>query len=273
MKHSSLAEARKPKGKLFSNDDWQLLKDCFAIIQTEKQTGKDSFENRNLYWGDKIFLHLTSRTINLGTPMLQKYLGDDIVTDKDLKKMIKNNVVVKKGRKPKEMPILIPSKINKLLKFIFVLTPPGSKLEKTKLCKEICEKYFSNITVVFENKQYKLSSLLLKYLKMANDFWDMWKNSTMNKEKFKLSSKYIAGAYKDFNGPLSVIYERIERMFNDFLRANGLQTLGQIVTKQWNKYYEKTPPDKRSRKPKQKTITITEDEIKEMVCETLKRII
>ena len=273
VKHSSLAEARKPKGKLFSNDDWQLLKDCFAIIQTEKQTGKDSFENRNLYWGDKIFLHLTSRTINLGTPMLQKYLGDDIVTDKDLKKMIKNNVVIKKGRKPKELPTLIPSKIKKLLKFIFVLTPPGSKLEKTKLCKEICEKYFSNITVVFENKQYKLSSLLLKYLKMANDFWDMWKNSTMNKEKFKLSSKYIAGAYKDFNGPLSVIYERIERMFNDFLQANGLQRLGQIVTKQWNKYYEKTPPDKRSRKPKQKTITITEDEIKEMVCEALKRII
>lgn len=273
VKHSSLAEARKPKGKLFSNDDWQLLKDCFAIIQTEKQTGKDSFETRSLYWGDKIFLHLTSRTINLGAPMLQKYLGDDIVTDKDLKKMIKNNVVIKKGRKPKELPTLIPSKIKKLLKFIFVLTPPGSKLEKTKLCKEICEKYFSNITVVFENKQYKLSSLLLKYLKMANGFWDMWKNSTMDKNKFKLSSKYIAGAYKDFNGPLSVIYERIERMFNDFLQANGLQRLGQIVTKQWNKYYEKTPPDKRSRKPKQKTIAITEDDIKEMVCETLKRIL
>ena len=273
VKHSSLTEARKPKGKLFSNDDWQLLKDCFAIIQTEKQTGKDSFETRNLYWGDKIFLHLTSRTMNLGAPMLQKYLGDDIVTDKDLKKMIKNNVVVKKGRKPKEMPILIPSKINKLLKFIFVLTPPGSKLEKVKLCKEFCKKYFSNITVVFENKQYKLSSLLPKYLKMANDFWDMWKNSTMDKDKFTVTSKYIAGAYKDFNGPLSVIYERIEKMFNDFLQANRLQTLGQIVTKQWNKYYEKNTPGKRGRKPKQKTITITEDEIKEMVCETLKRIL
>lgn len=273
VKHSSLAEAKKPKSKLFSNDDWQLLKDCFAIIQTEKQTSKDSFEYRNLYWGDKIFLHLTSRTMNLGTPMLQKYLGDDIVTDKDLKKMINNNAITKKGKKPKELPKLIPSKISKLLKFIFLLTPPGSKLEKVKLCKEFCKKYFSNITVVFKNKQYKLSSLLPKYLKTANDFWDMWKNSTMNKEKFKLTSKYIAGAYKDFNGPLSVIYERLERMFDDFLQTNGLQTLGQIVTKQWNKYYEKTPPGKRSKKPKQNIITVTEDEIKEMVCETLKRII
>ena len=273
VKHSSLAEARKPKGKLFSNDDWQLLKDCFAIIQTEKQTGKESFEYRNLYWGDKIFLHLTSRTMNLGAPMLQKYLGDDIVTDKDLKKMIKNNIVLKKGRKPKVLPTLIPSKINKLLKFIFILTPPGSKAQKTKMCKEFCQKYFSNITVVFKNKQYKLSSLLPKYLSNAVDFWEMWQNSTQSKSKFTVTAKYIAGAYKDFNGPLSVIYERIERMFNDFLQANGLQTLGQIVTKQWNKYYEKTPPDKRSRKPKQKTITITEDEIKEMVCETLKRII
>ena len=273
VKYSTLAETRKPKGKLLSNDDWQLLKDCFALIQTKKQTGKDSFETRNLYWGNKIFLHLSSRTINLGTPMLQKYLGDDIVTDKDLKKMIKNNVVVKKGRKPKELPTLIPSKIKLLLKFIFVLTPPCSKLEKTKLCKEFCKKYFSNITVVFKNKQYKLSSLLPKYLKTANDFWDMWKNSTMDKVKFNLTSQYIAGAYKDFNGPLSVIYERIEKMFNDFLQANGLQKLGQIVTKQWNKYYEKTPPSKRSRKPKQNIITVTEDEIKEMVCETLKRII
>lgn len=272
VKHSSLAESKTPKSRLFSNDDWQLLKDCFAIIQTEKRTGKDSFEYRNLYWGDKIFLHLTSRTMNLGAPMLQKYLGDDIVTDKDLKKMIKNNIVLKKGRKPKVLPTLIPSKINKLLKFIFILTPPGSKAQKTKMCKEFCQKYFSNITVVFKNKQYKLSSLLPKYLSNAVDFWEMWQNSTQSKSKFTVTAKYIAGAYKDFNGPLSVIYERIERMFNDFLQANGLQTLGQIVTKQWNKYYEKNTPGKRGRKPKQKTITITEDEIKEMVCETLKRI-
>ena len=210
--------------------------------------------------------------MNLGAPMLQKYLGDDIVTDKDLKKMIKNNIVAKKGRKPKELPILIPSKINILLKFIFLLTPPCSILEKTKLCKEFCKKYFSNITVVFENKQYELSSLLPKYLKKANSFWDMWKNSTMDKSKFKLTSKYIAGAYKDFKGPLRVIYERIEKMFDDFLQANGLQTLGQIVTNQWNKYYEKNPPVKRNRKPKQTAITVTEDEIKEMVCEALKRI-
>lgn len=273
IKHSTLAEAKKPKGKLLSNDDWQLLKDCFALIQTKKQTSKDSFEEKNLYWGGKIFLHLSSRTMNLGNPMLQKYLGDDIVSDKDLMRMIKNNIVLKKGRKPKVFPTLIPSKIDKLLKFIFILTPPGSKAQKTKMCKEFCQKYFSNITVVFQNKQYKLSSLLPKYLSNAVDFWEMWQNSTQSKSKFTVTSKYIAGAYKDFNGPLSVIYERIEKMFNDFLQANGLQKLGQIVTKQWNKYYEKNTPGKRGRKPKQKTITITEDEIKEMVCETLKRII
>ena len=211
--------------------------------------------------------------MNLGNPMLQKYLGDDIVSDKDLMRMIKNNIVLKKGRKPKVFPTLIPSKIDKLLKFIFILTPPGSKAQKTKMCKEFCQKYFSNIIVVFNDKQYQLSSLLPKYLSNAVDFWEMWQNSTQSKSKFTVTAKYIAGAYKDFNGPLSVIYERIERMFNDFLQANGLQKLGQIVTKQWNKYYEKTPPDKRSRKPKQKTIAITEDDIKEMVCETLKRIL
>lgn len=273
IKHSTLAEAKKPKGKLLSNDDWQLLKDCFALIQTKKQTSKDSFEEKNLYWGGKIFLHLSSRTMNLGNPMLQKYLGDDIVSDKDLMRMIKNNIVLKKGRKPKVFPTLIPSKIDKLLKFIFILTPPGSKAQKTKMCKEFCQKYFSNIIVVFNDKQYQLSSLLPKYLSNAVDFWEMWQNSTQSKSKFTVTAKYIAGAYKDFNGPLSVIYERIERMFNDFLQANGLQKLGQIVTKQWNKYYEKTPPDKRSRTPKQKTIAITEDDIKEMVCETLKRIL
>lgn len=273
VKHSTLAEARKPKGKLLSNDDWQLLKDCFALIQDKKQTGKDSFENRNLYWGGKIFLHLSSRTMNLGNPMLQKYLGDDIVTDKDLKKMIKNNVVLKKGRKPKVLPTLVPSKISILLKFIFILTPPGSKAQKTKMCKEFCQKYFSNIIVVFNDKQYHLSSLLPKYLNNATDFWEMWQNSIKSKSKFTVTAKYIAGAYKDFNGPLSVIYERIERMFNDFLRANGLQKLGQIVTKQWNKYYEKAAPRKRGRKPKEKTITVTENEIKEMVYETLKRVL
>ena len=273
IKHSTLAEAKKPKGKLLSNDDWQLLKDCFALIQTKKQTSKDSFEEKNLYWGGKIFLHLSSRTMNLGNPMLQKYLGDDIVSDKDLMRMIKNNIVLKKGRKPKVFPTLIPSKIDKLLKFIFILTPPGSKAQKTKMCKEFCQKYFSNIIVVFNDKQYQLSSLLPKYLSNAVDFWEMWQNSTQSKSKFTVTAKYIAGAYKDFNGPLSVIYERIEKMFNDFLQANGLQKLGQIVTKQWNKYYEKNTPGKRGRKPKQKTITITEDEIKEMVCETLKRII
>ena len=62
-------------------------------------------------------------------------------------------------------------------------------------------------------------------------------------------------------------------MFNDFLQANGLQKLGQIVTKQWNKYYGKTPPGKRGRKPKEKTITVTEDEIKEMVYEALTRVL
>ena len=62
-------------------------------------------------------------------------------------------------------------------------------------------------------------------------------------------------------------------MFNDFLQANGLQKLGQIVTKQWNKYYSKTEHGKRGRKPKQKTFTVTEDEIKEMVYETLKRVL
>lgn len=273
IKHSTLAEAKKPKGKLLSNNDWQLLKDCFALIQTKKQTSKDSFEEKNLYWGGKIFLHLSSRTMNLGNPMLQKYLGDDIISDKDLMRMIKNNIVLKKGRKPKVFPTLIPSKIDKLLKFIFILTPPGSKAQKTKMCKEFCQKYFSNITVVFQNKQYKLSSLLPKYLSNAVDFWEMWQNSIQSKSKFTVTAKYIAGAYKDFNGPLSVIYERIEKMFNDFLQANGLQKLGQIVTKQWNKYYEKNTPGKRGRKPKQKTITITEDEIKEMVCETLKRIL
>lgn len=273
IKHSTLAEAKKPKGKLLSNDDWQLLKDCFALIQTKKQTSKDSFEEKNLYWGGKIFLHLSSRTMNLGNPMLQKYLGDDIVSDKDLMRMIKNNIVLKKGRKPKVFPTLIPSKIDKLLKFIFILTPPGSKAQKTKMCKEFCQKYFSNIIVVFNDKQYQLSSLLPKYLSNAVDFWEMWQNSTQSKSKFTVTAKYIAGAYKDFNGPLSVIYERIERMFNDFLQANGLQKLGQIVTKQWNKYYEKTPADKGSRKPKQKTIAITEDDIKEMVCETLKKIL
>lgn len=273
IKHSTLAEAKKPKGKLLSNDDWQLLKDCFALIQTKKQTSKDSFEEKNLYWGGKIFLHLSSRTMNLGNPMLQKYLGDDIVSDKDLMRMIKNNIVLKKGRKPKVFPTLIPSKIDKLLKFIFILTPPGSKAQKTKMCKEFCQKYFSNIIVVFNDKQYQLSSLLPKYLSNAVDFWEMWQNSIQSKSKFTVTAKYIAGAYKDFNGPLSVIYERIERMFNDFLQANGLQKLGQIVTKQWNKYYEKTPSDKGSRKPKQKTIAITEDDIKEMVCETLKRIL
>ena len=273
IKHSTLAEAKKPKGKLLSNDDWQLLKDCFALIQTKKQTSKDSFEEKNLYWGGKIFLHLSSRTMNLGNPMLQKYLGDDIVSDKDLMRMIKNNIVLKKGRKPKVFPTLIPSKIDKLLKFIFILTPPGSKAQKTKMCKEFCQKYFSNIIVVFNDKQYQLSSLLPKYLSNAVDFWEMWQNSTQSKSKFTVTAKYIAGAYKDFNGPLSVIYERIERMFNDFLQANGLQKLGQIVTKQWNKYYEKTPADKGSRKPKQKAIAITEDDIKEMVCETLKRIL
>ena len=62
-------------------------------------------------------------------------------------------------------------------------------------------------------------------------------------------------------------------MSNDFLQATGLHKIGQIVTKQWNKYYEKAPHSKRSRKPKQNIITVTEDEIKEMVCETLKRIL
>lgn len=273
VKYSTLTEARKPKGKLLSNDDWQLLKDCFALIRSKKKIGKDSFEEKNLYWGNKIFLHLSSRTMNLGNPILQKYLGDDIVTDKDLKKMIKNNVVLKKGRKAKVLPTLLPSKIKILLKFIFVLTPPGSKEEKIKICKEFCQKYFSGIEVVFEGKKYQLSSLLPKYLKNATDFWDMWKNSIRDKDKFSTTSQYIAFAYKDFNGPLSIIYERIEKMFNDFLLSNGLQKLGQIVTKQWNKYYSKTPPGKRGRKPKQNTVAVTKDEIKEMVYEVITRVL
>ena len=62
-------------------------------------------------------------------------------------------------------------------------------------------------------------------------------------------------------------------MFNDFLQSNGLQKLGQIVTKQWNKYYSKTPPGKRGRKPKQNTVAVTKDEIKEMVSEVITRVL
>ena len=58
-----------------------------GIQVREKETGKDTFENRKINWADKIFLHLSSRTMNLGNPMLQKYLGDDIVTDKNLEKI------------------------------------------------------------------------------------------------------------------------------------------------------------------------------------------
>ena len=275
VKHSTLAEGRKPKGKLLGNDDWQLLKDCFALIQTKIQTGKDNFENRKLYWGNKIFLHLTTRTMNLGNPMLQKYLGDDIVTDKNLGKMIKQNVVTKRGRKAKVFPTLVPSKVDIILKFIFLLTPPGTKAKKTEFCKEFCKRYFSNITIIFKDeKEVKcnLSTFLLKYLKNSDKFWDMWNNSIKDKDKFTLTSKYISGAYKDFNGTLSIIYERIEKMLNDFLMTNGLTKFGQIVTKQWNKYYNKKAPAKRGRKPKQ-TVSLTEDDIREMVCESLKRVL
>ena len=274
VKYSTLAEARgrKPKGQLMDKEEWQILRDCLSIIQIEKETGKDTFEKRKINWADKIFLHLSSRTMNLGNPMLAKYLGGDIMNGNNLGKMMKQNAVGKRVKKTTSDPNLKDGEINKLIKFVFVLTPPGSKSQKTKLCKNFFQKYFGDVVVIYDNKKYQLSSLLTKYLGTADAIWDWWNSVTRVQSKFNRMSFFISSAYKDFNGSLRVIYERLDKMFGDFLKDNGLKKIGQIVNNQWNKYYRQGELSKRGRKPKQ-AIAITEEDIKEMVTEAIKRII
>lgn len=274
VKYSTLAEARgrKPKGQLMDKEEWQILRDCLSIIQIEKETGKDTFENRKINWADKIFLHLSSLTMNLGNPMLAKYLGGDVMNGNNLGKMIKQNAPKTKSKKTKEIPELKMGKIKTLLKIIFILTPPGSRTQKTKKCKDICKTYFSNIEVIFNNKKYKLSSLLEEQLKTNEDIWDWWSNATKIQTVFNEVSKHIAFASKDFNGSLRSIFDSLNVLFNNFLKLYGINSATKIPNRQWNRYYKKDEPSKRGRKPKQ-AIAITEEDIKEMVTEAIKRII
>lgn len=274
LQTSALNEGR---GKNKTSEIWEFLSNIFLPKDKQKEN-TSGVEHRE--WGKKIFFHTSKKTYNMGLAMLKKYkqssIKDDAALYKDMPERYKKNITYKAPKDYRTYPVMLhPSQLREISDFICLILPIYTKDvgKLNVLYENLCNQYFSNITISDNGINKPLSNVLLDIKNKTPNFFNKWVLTYLSTLKIKTFDQKLRRINKSFNdGNSFIIADAIKQMLRDFANSNNIDIIT-IPYLQKRMYKDIIM----SKFPKSKNVKmddffdsnarffLTEEEIKEMV--------
>jgi hypothetical protein len=225
LQTSSLTE-NKTKSK--APHIWEFLSNIF-LPKEGKRGRKSSDEFRD--WGKKIFVHSLKKTYNVGLVMLERYkqnsIKDYATLYGEMPEKYKKNIRHKNHKNYKTYPVnLTVSQLEEISDFICLILPIYTKdIDNLNVLYEnLCNQYFSNITISYNNRNRQLSNVLLSIKKKTPKFFKKWVSTYLSTLKIKTFDQKLRRINKSFTGGNNfIVADAIKKMLRDFANLNNIE--------------------------------------------------